>query len=182
MNVLATGQLGVEAEPELQPEAEPEPAAEVEPARRLGLEVRAEDDGWVLTLSTDRPTEKSELVVLDARNLADGPIAYFRFEEAAGATTAADSSTAGANHDDDGSSDGTTVFVPPPANQAPTVSITSPSDGAPAPRAGSCPTRPGGGTAGYPGLWGVGIPAQDRLRGLRRDRPRGGGGRPRAAA
>ncbi len=35
----------------------------------------AEDDGWVLTVASDRLTEKSELVVLDARNLADGPIA-----------------------------------------------------------------------------------------------------------
>jgi len=35
----------------------------------------AEDDGWLLTMVTDRQTEKSELVVLDARDLAAGPLA-----------------------------------------------------------------------------------------------------------
>jgi carotenoid cleavage dioxygenase len=35
----------------------------------------AEDDGWVLTMSTDRLTERSELVVLDARDVGAGPIA-----------------------------------------------------------------------------------------------------------
>jgi carotenoid cleavage dioxygenase len=37
-----------------------------------------EDDGWVLTMATDRLTERSELVVLDARDLAAGPIARVR--------------------------------------------------------------------------------------------------------
>jgi carotenoid cleavage dioxygenase-like enzyme len=35
----------------------------------------AEDDGWLLTMVTDRTTENSELVVLDARDLAAGPVA-----------------------------------------------------------------------------------------------------------
>lgn len=35
----------------------------------------AEDDGWLLTIVTDRATEKSELVVLDARDLSAGPVA-----------------------------------------------------------------------------------------------------------
>jgi carotenoid cleavage dioxygenase len=35
----------------------------------------AEDDGWLLTMVTDRTTEKSDLVVLDARDLAAGPVA-----------------------------------------------------------------------------------------------------------
>jgi carotenoid cleavage dioxygenase len=35
----------------------------------------AEDDGWLLTMVTDRATEKSDLVVLDARDLAAGPVA-----------------------------------------------------------------------------------------------------------
>jgi carotenoid cleavage dioxygenase len=35
----------------------------------------SEDDGWVLTVASDRLTEKSELVILDAQKLADGPIA-----------------------------------------------------------------------------------------------------------
>lgn len=38
----------------------------------------AEDDGWVLTMSTDRLTERSELVVLDARDLGAGPVARVR--------------------------------------------------------------------------------------------------------
>lgn len=36
---------------------------------------RHEDDGWLLTMATDRATETSELVVLDARDLAAGPVA-----------------------------------------------------------------------------------------------------------
>ena len=36
---------------------------------------KAEDDGWLLTMATDRMTEKSELVILDARDLAMGPLA-----------------------------------------------------------------------------------------------------------
>jgi carotenoid cleavage dioxygenase len=36
---------------------------------------RNEDDGWLLTLATDRATETSELVVLDARDLGAGPVA-----------------------------------------------------------------------------------------------------------
>ena len=36
---------------------------------------QAEDDGWLLTLVTDRTTEKSELVVLDARDIEAGPVA-----------------------------------------------------------------------------------------------------------
>jgi carotenoid cleavage dioxygenase len=39
---------------------------------------RAEDDGWVLTLSSDRVTERSELVILDARRLEAGPLARVR--------------------------------------------------------------------------------------------------------
>lgn len=35
----------------------------------------AEDDGYLLTLVTDRATEKSELLVLDARDLEAGPVA-----------------------------------------------------------------------------------------------------------
>jgi len=35
----------------------------------------AEDDGYLLTLATDRSTEKSELLVLDARNVEAGPVA-----------------------------------------------------------------------------------------------------------
>lgn len=35
----------------------------------------AEDDGWVLTMATDRLTERSELLILDARQLGKGPIA-----------------------------------------------------------------------------------------------------------
>lgn len=35
----------------------------------------AEDDGWLLTMVTDRKTEKSALVVLDARDLAAEPVA-----------------------------------------------------------------------------------------------------------
>ncbi len=35
----------------------------------------AEDDGYLLTLATDRATEKSELLVLDARDLESGPVA-----------------------------------------------------------------------------------------------------------
>jgi carotenoid cleavage dioxygenase len=41
-------------------------------------EGNAEDDGWVLTMSTDRLTERSELVVLDARDVAAGPVARVR--------------------------------------------------------------------------------------------------------
>jgi carotenoid cleavage dioxygenase len=36
---------------------------------------RAEDDGWLLSLVTDRQTEQSELVVVDARHLSAGPVA-----------------------------------------------------------------------------------------------------------
>jgi carotenoid cleavage dioxygenase len=35
----------------------------------------AEDDGWLLSVVTDRATERSDLVVLDARDVAAGPIA-----------------------------------------------------------------------------------------------------------
>jgi carotenoid cleavage dioxygenase-like enzyme len=36
---------------------------------------KAEDDGWLMTVVSDRGTEQSELVILDARALADGPVA-----------------------------------------------------------------------------------------------------------
>jgi len=39
---------------------------------------KAEDDGWVLTMSTDRETEQSELVILDARRIDAGPMARVR--------------------------------------------------------------------------------------------------------
>jgi carotenoid cleavage dioxygenase len=35
----------------------------------------AEDDGWLLTMVTDRATEESELVILDARDLSAGAVA-----------------------------------------------------------------------------------------------------------
>ena len=35
----------------------------------------AEDDGWLLTFIVDRLTEKSELAIMDARHVSDGPIA-----------------------------------------------------------------------------------------------------------
>lgn len=35
----------------------------------------AEDDGWLMSFVTDRTTERSELVILDARDLAAGPVA-----------------------------------------------------------------------------------------------------------
>lgn len=38
----------------------------------------AEDDGWVLTMATHRGTEQSELLVLDARAIEEGPIARVR--------------------------------------------------------------------------------------------------------
>ncbi len=34
----------------------------------------AEDDGWLMTVGTDRLTEKSELLILDARAIEEGPI------------------------------------------------------------------------------------------------------------
>lgn len=39
---------------------------------------RAEDDGWLLTFVSDRATAASDLVVLDARAIAAGPIARVR--------------------------------------------------------------------------------------------------------
>lgn len=36
---------------------------------------RAEDDGWLLTCVTDRTTDTTDLVILDARDLAAGPVA-----------------------------------------------------------------------------------------------------------
>lgn len=36
---------------------------------------QAEDDGWLLSFVTDRSTERSALVVLDARDLSAGPVA-----------------------------------------------------------------------------------------------------------
>ena len=36
---------------------------------------QAEDDGWLMSFVTDRVTEQSELVILDARNIEDGPVA-----------------------------------------------------------------------------------------------------------
>jgi carotenoid cleavage dioxygenase len=38
----------------------------------------AEDDGWLLTFVSDRATEETDLVVLDARDLASGPVATVR--------------------------------------------------------------------------------------------------------
>ena len=38
----------------------------------------AEDDGWLLSFVTDRATEKSELVILDARDVAGAPVARAR--------------------------------------------------------------------------------------------------------
>lgn len=38
-------------------------------------EATGEDDGWVMTIASDRLTEKSELLVLDARQIDRGPIA-----------------------------------------------------------------------------------------------------------
>jgi len=35
----------------------------------------AEDDGWLMSFVTDRTTERSELLILDARDLAAGPVA-----------------------------------------------------------------------------------------------------------
>ena len=35
----------------------------------------AEDDGWVLVVVTDATTDASDLVVLDARDVAAGPVA-----------------------------------------------------------------------------------------------------------
>ncbi len=35
----------------------------------------AEDDGWLMSFVTDRATEQSELVILDARDIASGPVA-----------------------------------------------------------------------------------------------------------
>jgi len=39
---------------------------------------KAEDDGWVMTMSSDRETEQSELVILDARQIEAGPLARVR--------------------------------------------------------------------------------------------------------
>ncbi|MEZ5218013.1 MAG: carotenoid oxygenase family protein [Ilumatobacteraceae bacterium] len=36
---------------------------------------QAEDGGWLMSFVTDRVTEQSELVILDARNIEDGPVA-----------------------------------------------------------------------------------------------------------
>jgi carotenoid cleavage dioxygenase-like enzyme len=36
---------------------------------------RAEDDGWLLSMVTDRSTDRSHLAVLDARDVAAGPVA-----------------------------------------------------------------------------------------------------------
>jgi len=38
----------------------------------------AEDDGWVMTVGVDRLTEKTELIVLDARSIEAGPVARVR--------------------------------------------------------------------------------------------------------
>jgi len=35
----------------------------------------AEDDGWLMSFVSDRATEQSELVILDARDIASGPVA-----------------------------------------------------------------------------------------------------------
>ena len=39
---------------------------------------RAEDDGWLLSFVTDRATDRTDLVVLDARDVAAGPVARVR--------------------------------------------------------------------------------------------------------
>jgi carotenoid cleavage dioxygenase len=38
----------------------------------------AEDDGWLLGFVTDRTTEQTDLVVLDARDVAGDPVARVR--------------------------------------------------------------------------------------------------------
>ena len=35
----------------------------------------AEDDGWLLTFVIDRTTERTDLAILDARDVAAGPVA-----------------------------------------------------------------------------------------------------------
>ena len=48
------------------------PGEHVFAADRNGLN---EDDGWLLSIVSDRATNTSELVVLDARDVAAGPVA-----------------------------------------------------------------------------------------------------------
>ena len=36
---------------------------------------QAEDDGWVLTMVYNSSTERTELAILDARRLPEGPVA-----------------------------------------------------------------------------------------------------------
>ena len=40
----------------------------------------SEDDGWLLSFVTDRTTEQSELVILDARDVAAAPVARVQME------------------------------------------------------------------------------------------------------
>lgn len=40
---------------------------------------RNEDDGWVMSVVSDRETEQSALAILDARALGDGPVARVKF-------------------------------------------------------------------------------------------------------
>jgi carotenoid cleavage dioxygenase len=41
----------------------------------------AEDDAYVLTFTTDVGNDRSECLIMDARGLADGPIARLRLPE-----------------------------------------------------------------------------------------------------
>jgi all-trans-8'-apo-beta-carotenal 15,15'-oxygenase len=45
-----------------------------------GQYVEHEDDGWLLSLCYDASSHTSELVVLDARKVADGPVATLRLQ------------------------------------------------------------------------------------------------------
>ena len=48
-------------------------------APRLGS--TAEDDGYLITLTTDMTTDSSECLVFDASRLADGPVCRIRLPE-----------------------------------------------------------------------------------------------------
>jgi all-trans-8'-apo-beta-carotenal 15,15'-oxygenase len=49
--------------------------------RQAQQEVQEEDHGWLLSLCYDAESHSSELVVLDARRVASGPVATLRLQQ-----------------------------------------------------------------------------------------------------